>query len=68
MTKIGQLIQEEINEAAAKAATEAAAAAEAAGKKTIAGNLLRSGVAPSLVRDCTGLSLAEMEILLENLD
>jgi predicted transposase/invertase (TIGR01784 family) len=67
MTKVGQLIQEEIEAAAAKAAKEAAAEATAktaaTEKREIAKNLLRKGMALSDVAECTGLPMSEAEML-----
>jgi predicted transposase/invertase (TIGR01784 family) len=63
MTKVGQLIQEEIEAAAAKAAKEATAKTAAAEKREIAKNLLRKGMALSDVAECTGLPIAEAKML-----
>jgi hypothetical protein len=59
MTKVGQIIQEEINAAAEKAAMETAAAQ----KREIAGNLFRKGMSLSDIVECTGLPIAEAEML-----
>jgi predicted transposase/invertase (TIGR01784 family) len=56
---MGQIIQEEIEEAAAKA-TAAAARAE---KREIAKNMLRKGMSVSDIAECTGVSKAEVEKL-----
>jgi hypothetical protein len=71
MTKIGQIIQEEIEAARAEAAMTAAAVAEAraeaaARDKEIAKNMLRKGMDISDVTECTGLARADVEKLLLN--
>jgi hypothetical protein len=77
MTKVGQLIQEEIEEAEAKAAKEAkaeaakeikkataAAAKEAAERdREIAKNLLSKGMAISDIAECMRLPITEAEML-----
>jgi hypothetical protein len=59
MTKVGQLIQEEIEAAAAKAAAEAAAE----NSKQIAKNMLDGGMTLSDVVKYTGLPMSEAEML-----
>ncbi|MDR1574297.1 MAG: hypothetical protein LBS24_08300, partial [Clostridiales Family XIII bacterium] len=75
MTKMGQIIQEEIEAACAAARAEtatvraeaAATAARAAARdKEIAKNLLRKGMDISDIVECTGLARADVEMLLLN--
>jgi predicted transposase/invertase (TIGR01784 family) len=61
MTKIGQIIQEEIEAARAEAAMTARAE-----KNNIAKNMLRKGMNISDVTECTGLARADVEKLLLN--
>ncbi|MDR1574275.1 MAG: hypothetical protein LBS24_08190, partial [Clostridiales Family XIII bacterium] len=61
MTKMGQIIQEEIEAACAAVRAEAAAR-----DKEIAKNMLRKGMDISDVTECTGLARADVEGLLLN--
>ncbi|MDR1573474.1 MAG: hypothetical protein LBS24_04140, partial [Clostridiales Family XIII bacterium] len=66
MTKIGQIIQEEIEAACAEAAMTAAATTARAEKNDIAKNMLRKGMDISDISECTGLARADVERLLLN--
>jgi predicted transposase/invertase (TIGR01784 family) len=59
MTKVGQLIQEEIIEAFNNGVNQEAIKA-AAEKESIAKSLLRNGVDPSVITESTGLTEADV--------
>jgi hypothetical protein len=63
MTKVVQIIQEEIEAAAAAAMAEAKAEA-AEEKNGIARNLLRKGMDPEDIAECTGLSNTDVEAIM----
>jgi hypothetical protein len=68
MTKVGRIIQEEIEAAAAKAEAKAVAKAEAKAaeeKNGIARNMLRKGMTPADIAECTGLSSTDIEAIMQ---
>jgi hypothetical protein len=70
LTKVGQIIFEEIEAAAAAAAATAAAAASvkaAKEKENIAENMLRDGMEPAMVIKYTGLSGENVEAIMRTL-